>query len=178
MSWSQTVSFRGARYSVPARWRDLRVWVRVTGDDVVIVGDTKAGPVEVARHHLVGPGCASINDDHYPDHPTGPLDRQPKATNPSEAAFLDLGPGAASWLIEAAAVGARQIEQRMADAVALARLLDPARVDAALGLAAVAGRFGPGDLKSILDARPQEPFRATAEHSLQPGTAAWERFGL
>jgi hypothetical protein len=116
--------------------------------------------------------------DHYPDHPTGPLERQPKATNPSEAAFLELGSGAASWLIEAAAVGARQIEDRMADAVALARLLDPVRVDEALGLAAMAGRFGPGDLNSILDAHRHEPFRVSGDHSLQPGTAAWERFGL
>lgn len=178
VSWSQTVSFRGARYSVPAAWRDLRVWVRVAGDDVVIVGDTKTGLVEVTRHRLVGPGSASINDDHYPDHPTGPLERQPKATNPSEAAFLELGSGAASWLIEAAAVGVRQIEDRMADAVALARLLDPVRVDEALGLAAMAGRFGPGDLNSILDVHRHEPFRVSGDHSLQPGTAAWERFGL
>jgi hypothetical protein len=45
----------------------------------------------------------------------------------------------------------------MAEAVALARLTDAGRVDEALGLAAMAGRFGPGDLNSILDARRHEP---------------------
>lgn len=180
VSWSQTVSFRGARYSVPVRWRDARVWVRTHGDGVVIVGDTtpgdsSSGLVEVARHRLVGPGDASISDEHYPDHPTGPLDRKPRATNPSEKAFLALGPGAAAWLIEAGAVGARHIEARMADAVALARLEPADRVDQALGAAAVAGRFAAGDLASILAARPAAaPVPPPEAHSLQPGTSAWE----
>lgn len=179
VSWSQTVSFRGARYSVPAAWRDLRVWVRVSGDDVVIVGDHRGGGVvEVARHHLVGPGGASICDAHYPDHPTGPLERKPKATNRSEAAFLALGEGAAAWLIEAAAVGARQIEARMAEAVALAKIHPPVIVDEALGAAAMAGRFAPGDLESIMATpRPVVLGPPDGQHSLQPGTAAWERFG-
>lgn len=178
VSWSQTISFGGARYSVPAAWRNLRVWVRVTGDDVVIVGDDPdRGLVEAARHRLVGPGDASINDDHYPDHPTGPLDRQPKATNRSEAAFLAIGAGAAAWLIEAAAVGARHIEARMADAVALAKIAPPAAVDEALGAAAIAGRFAEGDLESILATRPGPVTRPAGEHTLQPGTAAWEGFG-
>ena len=178
-SWSQTVSFRGARYSVPARWRNLRVWVRVTGDTVIIVGDDPAGAglVEIARHQLVGPGEASILDEHYPDHPTGPLERQPKATNRSEAAFLGIGAGAGAWLIEAAAVGARQIETRMAEAVALARLHPPAQVDEALGAAAIAGRFAAGDLESILAAPRTRVIRPSGEHTLQPGTSAWEGFG-
>ena len=179
VSWSQTVSLRGARYSVPARWRNLRVWVRVTGDTVVIVGDDPAGAglVEIARHRLVGPGEASILDEHYPDHPTGPLERQPKATNRCEAAFLGIGAGAGAWLIEAAAVGARQIEARMAEAVALATIHPPAVVDEALGAAAIAGRFGPGDLESILAAPRTQVIRPTGEHTLQPGTSAWEGFG-
>lgn len=177
VSWSQTISFRGARYSVPPPWRDLRVWVRVAGDDVVIVGDGDAGLVEIARHHLVAPGDASIRDDHYPDHPSGPLDREPKATNRSEAAFLAIGAGAGAWLIEAAAVGARQIEARMAEAVALATLHPAAAVDEALGAAAIAGRFVAGDLESILAAARSEVIRPSGEHTLQRGTAAWERFG-
>lgn len=179
VSWSQTVSFGGARYSVPARWRNLRVWVRLTGDTVVIVGDDPAGAglVEIARHHHVGPGEASILDEHYPDHPAGPLERQPKATNRSEAAFLEIGAGAASWLIEAAAVGARQIEVRMAEAVALVQLHPPAVIDEALGAAAIAGRFGPGDLESILATPRSTVIRPTGEHTLQPGTSAWEGFG-
>ena len=177
VSWSQTVSFRGARYSVPPQWRNLRVWVRVAGDEVRIVGEGDGGLTEVARHPLRGPGEASIADEHYPNHPTGPLDRRPEATNGAEAAFLAIGKGAAAWLIEAAAVGTRRIEVRMAEAVELARANPAERVDEALGLAAMAGRFGPGDLGSILAARRDEPRRASSEHSLQPGTAAWEGFG-
>lgn len=177
VSWAQTISFRGARYSVPPAWRDRRVWVRVTGDDVVIVGDEPIGPTEVARHRLVGPGQAALDDAHYPDHPTGPLDRQPQPTKPSEAAFLALGSGAAAWLIEAAAVGTRSIETHMAEAVTLAMLEGADRVDAALGAAAIAGRFKAGDLASILAARPPTPPRPAPTHSLQPGTAAWDGFG-
>jgi transposase len=178
VSWSQTVSFRGARYSAPKTWLGLRVWVRVTGgDEVVIVGDTDSGPVEVARHCLVGPGDASITDEHYPDHPSGPLDRKPAATNPSEAAFLAIGSGAATWLIEAAGAGTRGIEARMAEAVVLAKVSPAGEVDEALGAAAVAGRFGAGDLESILTARRFEPLWASPEHSLQPGTSVWEGFG-
>jgi transposase len=177
VSWSQTVSFRGARYSVPPPWRDLRVWVRVSGDDVVIVGDQGVGLVEVARHPLVGPGDASIRDEHYPDHPTGPLDRQPKATNRSEAAFLAIGAGAAAWLLEAAAVGTRHIERRMDEAVALAKIHPAAVVDEALGAAAIAGRFAAGDLESILATPRTQLLRPGGEHTLQPGTAAWKEFG-
>lgn len=178
VSWSSTINFRGARYSVPYTLRDTRVWVRVSGDDVIIVADGDAGPVEAARHRLVAAGQASILDAHYPQRRSDPLHKEPKATNPHEAAFLAIGEGAKAWLIEAAAVGARGIEHRMADAVALARILDPVRVDQALGLAAVAGRFAPGDLESILDARRDEPRRVDPGHSLQPGTAAWARLGL
>lgn len=155
------------------------MWVRVAGDEVVIVGDHDAGGlVEVARHRLVAPGGASICDAHYPDHPTGPPDRVPKATNRSEAAFLELGEGAAAWLIEAAAVGARQIETPMAEAVALAKFHPPVILDEALGAAAIAGRFAPGDLESIL-ATPHSVVLRPPEgrHSLQPGTAAWKGFG-
>ena len=178
VSWSSTINFRGARYSVPHTLRDTRVWVRVSGDDVIIVADGADGAVEVARHTLVAPGHASILDEHYPERRSDPLHKEPKATNPHEAAFLAIGEGAKAWLIEAAAVGARGIEARMADAVALARILDRVRVDQALGLAAMAGRFAPGDLESILDARRSEPRRADPGHSLQPGTAAWARLGV
>jgi len=177
VSWSSTIAFRGARYSVPHLHRDTRVWVRVTGDHVVITASGPDGAVEIARHRLVGPGQASIIDEHYPPRRSDPLHKQPKATSPDEAAFLAIGDGAAAWLIEAAAIGARQIEARMADAVALTRLVEAARVDEALGLAAMAGRFAAGDLESILTARHDQPRRADPAHSLQRGTRAWEGFG-
>jgi transposase len=177
VSWSSTVNFRGARYSVPHTQRDTRVWVRVAGDTVVITADGPDGAVEVARHPLLGAGQASIVDEHYPERRSDPLHKQPKATNPSEAAFLAIGEGAKTWLIEAAAVGARGITARMADAVALCRTTEPARVDQALAVAAIAGRFDAGDLESILHTRPAQPHRADPGASLQPGTAAWARLG-
>lgn len=177
VSWSSTIAFRGARYSVPHRLRDTRVWVRVAGDQVVVVADGPDGAVEVTRHPLVGPGQASILDEHYPPRRSDPLHPQPKATNPHEEAFLAIGEGATAWLIEAAGSGARGIEARMADAVALCGVMDRATIDQALGLAAMAGRFGAGDLESILAARRDEPRRADPGHSLQPGTSAWSQLG-
>jgi hypothetical protein len=180
VSWSQTVHYGGARYSVPKQWRDLRVWVRVDGGDghVVIVGDGGSGMIEIVRHPRQDPGGVSLLDAHYPDHPSGPLDRKPKPSNPAEQEFLAIGPGATQWLIEAGVIGARSIETTMADAVVLAEAIDAATVDRALGAAAVAGRFAPGDLASILDARPPEPVRRpNPDTSLQPGTDKWEGFG-
>jgi transposase len=177
VSWSGTVAFRGARYSVPHPIRDDRVWVRASGDQVVIIYDSGEGAAEVARHRLLRPGQASILDEHYQPRRQDPLHKEPQATNPAEAAFLAIGEGAKAWLIEAAAVGTRRIEARMAQAVALARVIDVARVDQALGLAAVAGRFKAGDLESILAARQDSPRRADPGHSLQKGTSAWAALG-
>jgi transposase len=177
VSWSSTVAFGGARYSVPYTLRDTRVWVRATGEEVVVTAGGPGGAKEVARHPRVGPGGASIVDAHYPPRRPDPLERPAKATNRAEAAFLDLGEGARRWLAEAAAVGARGIEARMSDAVALAKVAGAARVDEALGVAAFAGRFAPGDLASIVDARPDQPRRADPAVSLQPGTSAWAALG-
>lgn len=174
VSWSSTVTFSGARYSVPHQLRDTRVWVRVVGDEVVVVaGDPLR---EVARHRAVGPGQAQIDPAHYPPRKE-PADRRPRPTNSAEAAFLDLGEGAKLWLLEAAAVGTRGIEARMSEAVALAKVVGRDRVDEALGLAAMVGRFGPGDLVSITDARRAELHRADPGSSLQPGTGRWAGLG-
>ncbi len=70
----------------------------------------------------------------------------------------------------------------MAEAVELAALAGPAAVDAALGTAALAGRFGDGDLLSIAGyqatGHPDGPAVAADEaYSVQPGTSAWAGFG-
>jgi transposase len=176
VSWSSIVTFGGARYSVPTGHRDTRVWVRVAGDEVIITAGSPDGAVEIARHRRLGPGQASIKDEHYPPR-RDPAQRRPKATNPAEAAFLALGEGARMWLVEAAAVGARGIEARMADAVALTKVVGTARVDDALQIAALAGRFAPGDLESIIDARQSVTHRPDPNMSLQPGTAGWAALG-
>ncbi|MHB1536443.1 MAG: Mu transposase domain-containing protein, partial [Acidimicrobiales bacterium] len=181
VSWSATVSFRGARYSVPDRLSGGEVWVRAAAGEVVIVSGEGSGAAEVARHPLLGPGQASIADEHYPRRQDrDPLHRVPRATNPSEAAFLSLGEGAKLWLVEACAAGVRRVEARMSEAVTLAALHGPSVLDRALGTAAMAGRFAEGDLGSIIvhgaasAARPAGP---PPEHSLAAGTAMWSALG-
>ena len=175
VSWSSTVMLDGARYSVPHTLRDTKVWVRVAGDEVVVVAGGPGEVKEVARHLRVGPGQASIDPSHYPERKE-PADRRPRATNPAEEAFLSLGEGAKLWLLEAAAAGTRGIEARMQEAVALARIVGVDKVDEALGLAAMAGRFDAGDLAAICDARRIEVRRADPATSLQPGTGRWAGF--
>jgi transposase len=178
VSWSATISYGGVTYSVPHTLADETVWVRVDGDEIVAVHCADSGPVEVARHRRSTPGSPVIDDAHYPPRPPGPLGRQPKATNTAEAEFLALGEGARLWLIEAASSGTSRIKVKMADALQLARLHGPGRVDWALGHAASYGRFAEGDLASILAANPPGQRRSAGEdHSLQPGTSAWEGFG-
>jgi hypothetical protein len=181
VSWAATVSFRGARYSVPDRLVSTQVWVRATADEVVIVAGEGTGAVEVARHRLVGPGQASICDEHYPNRKGhDPLHRTPRPTKPSEEAFLALGEGAKLYLVEAAGAGVRRIEARMAEAVALAALHGPGVVDRALGTAAMVGRFAEGDLESIIVHSAATPVLGPGpEHSLSlsTGTAMWSPLG-
>jgi transposase len=180
VSWAATVSFRGARYSVPDRLCDGQVWVRAAGGEVIITAGEGTGAMEMARHPLVGPGQASIRDEHYPNRGhRDPLRRVPKPTNPAEAAFLALGEGAKLYLVEAAAGGVRRIETRMADAVALGVLHGPEPVDRALGTAAMVGRFNQGDLESILvhGTGPNVVLGPPPEHSLSAGTSMWSQLG-
>jgi hypothetical protein len=174
VTWSSTISFRGARYSVPHTWMGARVWVRVSGDEIIITAEVDDAATEIARHRVVGSGEASILDAHYPPRRDTPI-RVPKATSRFEQSFLEIGKGAHEWLIEAAGQGVRGIESRMGDAVALTKEQDRAAVDEALRTAAAVGRFAPGDLESILAYRHREPIPAPVQFSLQPGTRAWSQ---
>ena len=71
----------------------------------------------------------------------------PRARTAEEAAFLALGPGAAAWLVEAAATGVRGVRRKMAEAVALAKLhgIRPTSTGPS-GTAALAGRFADNDV--------------------------------
>jgi transposase len=182
----QTIRFGSVRYSVPAGLVGAEVWARADGDELVIVADTDSGLAEVARHRLSTPGNPRIDLAHYPDHPQtpdgGPRPPQPKPRSEAEAAFLALGPGAHSWLVEAAAAGAQRVRSKMTAAVELAALVGTEPVDAALGIAAAAGRFADGDLLAIVEHRangaPSAALVVADEsHSVQPGTAAWKGFG-
>jgi transposase len=180
IGWSSVVSFRGARYSVPHTLAGGLAWVRAVAGEVVIVAGVGSAATEVARHDQVAPGQASIKDEHYPERSNHPLDRAPRATKESEATFLALGEGATRYLVEAAAVGTRRLEKKMAEAVTLAALHGVDVVDRALGIAAIAGRFAEGDLESIIVHASGETRGAAvppAEHSLAAGTAGWSGVG-
>jgi transposase len=180
----QTVRFGSVRYSTPPGHARTRVWCRVAGEELVITARTSRGAAEITRHRLSVPGSPSICDEHYPDHPggNGPRQPRPRPRTHAEAEFLAIGDGARRWLAEAAASGVVRIRSKMARAVELAAVVGADRVDAALGLAAIAGRFADGDLPSIIDHLAAEReigevVIAGEAHSAQPGTAGWARLG-
>src|SRR5208282_75168 len=171
----QTVRFGNVRYSTPPGLVGAEVWVRADGDELVIIadlgalalrpawaGDGPLGLAEVTRHPLSVPGNPQISLAHYPGHPQNPdgTPRPPrvKAVTEAEEAFLAIGAGARAWLVGTAAA------------------------DAALGTAALAGRFGDGDLLSITGYQAAVPAGGPVTvpdeaHSAHPGTAAWAGFG-
>ncbi len=179
----QTVRLGSVRYSVPREHVGSEVWVRVVGDEVVIVARTSTGLREIARHERSTPGSPRIEDTHYPGHPSGrALRPRPRPVHPDERAFLAIGPGAEAWLIEAASAGAVRIRTKMTRAVELSALLGAPRLDEALALAAAAGRFADGDLASICDhlaAHDADPGVTVSDEafSIQPGTGSWAGFG-
>jgi hypothetical protein len=191
----RTIRWGDVRYSVPPGHEGQTVWCRVHGEELVIVGRAQGvqsrpghhdhpgregGLRELWRHRLSVPGRPQIVDAHYPEHAdgNGPKAPRPRPQTKAEEAFLAIGPGAHAWLIEAAATGVARIRTKMARAVELASLLGAARVDEALGLAAINGRFADADLASICDhlarhERAGEQARADESHSAQIGTASW-----
>jgi hypothetical protein len=183
VTWESTISVEAVRYSVPHELIDTRVWARFHGDELIVTAVDESGSArEVARHRRGRPGDPVLDDTHYPPREDKEADRTPKASSADEAIFLGLGPGAASWLVEAGAAGVRRIKAKMAEAVAFSKLYSAAEVDRALGTAAVTGRFADKDLLSILDYQSArghaEPVRRSEDHSLQPGTSAWASFGI
>lgn len=180
----QTIRLGSVRYSTPRAFVGAEVWVRVAGDEIVIVARTETGLAEIARHPRSTPGQPRIDDAHYLDHPAGrgTHSPRPRPVDPAECAFLALGAGARTWLIEAAASGATRVRAKMARAVELAALVGREQVDVALGVAATAGRFAEADLPSILDhLAGREPGRALTAldeaFPVQPGAAAWDVLG-
>jgi transposase len=180
----QTIRFGPVRYSTPPGHAGSRVWCRVAGDELVITARAGRGLAEITRHRLSVPGSPRIADEHYPGHPGGnrPRAPRPRPRTEGEIAFLAIEDGAERWLTEAAASGAQRIRSKMARAAGLAAVIGADTVDAALGLAAIAGRFGDDDLPAIIDhlaaeGAPGEVVIADEQHSAQPGTAGWARLG-
>lgn len=182
----QTVRFGSVRYSTPPGLIGHEVWARVDGEELVISAALEGGLLEVARHRLSTPGNPRIDLSHYPDHPQepdgSPRPPRPRPRSEAEKAFLALGPGAHAWLVEAAAAGAQRVRSKMTAALELAALVGTEPVDAALGVAAAAGRFAEGDLLAIVEHRSNGTSMAAMViadegHSAQPGTGAWATFG-
>ena len=184
VSDDQTIRFASVRYSTPPGHAGGRVWCRVHGSELVIVARASTGLAEIARHRLSTPGNPRIADEHYPHHRAGngPRQPRPRPRTAGEVAFLGLGEGAARWLIEAGAAGTQRVRSKMARAVELAAVAGAAKVDQALGLAAITGRFAGDDLPAIVDhlaAAGQAGQAVTADeaHSAQPGTSSWAALG-
>ncbi|MFD4423201.1 IS21 family transposase [Agromyces sp. NPDC058484] len=179
------VAFENGQYSVPYRLMGAEVFVRVHGaadaERVVVVHHGVDGPVEVARHERARPGSPRICDEHFPDGGGAkiPGEYAIKARSDEEAHFLGIGHGAAAWLVEAAAAGTARVNQKMREAVQLARIHGFEVVDEALGTAAAYGRFGTGDLSSILTTRAGASSARTApeSRSLAQGTGGWASIG-
>jgi hypothetical protein len=138
------------------------VWVRATGDELVIVAGVgalalrpewapaaPAGLVEVAQHALSTPGRRGLSCPTTPTTrktPPGRPAHRPRNRPPRpRPRFWPSGPVPQAWLIEAAAAGTVRVRAKMAAAVELAALVGRSEVDAALGVAA-AGRFAKEDL--------------------------------
>lgn len=181
---SSVISVGGTRYSVPHQLIDETVFVRIEGEEVIIAYQGRDGVAEVARHATAPPGNPQLDLDHYPARSASKiLDHRPEPRTPQEAAFLALGPGAAGWLVTAAAAGTARIHHKMAKAIELAAVYGKPEVDAGLAAAAQAGRFATGDLASILRHRrrsgptPGTVVPISQAHSLQPGTGRWKEIG-
>ena len=178
-----TIRYGSARYSVPHTLVGEKVWARVSGDELVLVDVAPAGAREVARHKLTTPGNPRIDDAHYPERTTDPLNPRPRPKSAHERAFLALGDGAEQWLIEAAATGVQRVRTKMTEATELATLVGADVVNRALGLAAASTRFATGDLASIVDhlAHGQtsldDAVIADPAANLGHGTGAWEGLG-
>jgi transposase len=180
---SSVISLGGTRYSVPHQLIDETVYVRVEGDEVVVAHQGRDGVAEVARHRCAPPGSPQLDLSHYPARSSSKiLDHRPQPRTPEEAAFLALGPGAAAWLVKAAAAGTGKVRMKMDQAVQFAAIYGPDEVDGALAAAAEAGRFAEDDLASILRHRRRTDgdnvvVPLSEAHSLQTGTARWQEVG-
>jgi hypothetical protein len=108
-----------------------------------------------------------------------PGDYEVRARSADEAAFLAIGEGARTWLLEAAAAGTARMNVKMAEAVTLVKIAGTDQVDRALGDAALHGCFAHPDLASILNAniRRTTTHAASESVSLHQGTGAWAAIG-
>lgn len=154
-----TVRVASVRYSVPSRLVGRQVEC-VTFDGQVRIYDLDGDLV--AEHRQLGPGEASVLDDHYPTPRRAPS-RGPRARTDTEAAFLALGEPAVEFVRAGAAAGVTTLPREIHEIVHdLLPAHDPASVTRALARAARFGRFRARDVRSILAIGPALPEPAAA----------------
>jgi transposase len=151
------VRIGSARYSVPTRHIAKQVEVRVVDGrvEVVLLG------VSIATHLQVGPGEASINDDHYGGARLTPR-RPVRPRTTAEIEFCSLGPAAEAFIKAAAAAGATTLGGDLDELAGLQAAHGRDALIGALERAVAFGRFRASDVRSILAAgtgvaRPTEP---------------------
>ena len=178
-----TISFNSVRYSTPPGYTGAKVWCRMVGEELAIIAMTNTGTAEIGRHQrstrVIRASSTSTTRTIRAGITPAHRGRGPAAK--PKPHFLAIGDGAYAWLVEAAATGTSRVRAKMARAVEFAAILDPGRVDQALGLAAAAGRFDDTDLGSILDhlahpRRTRRPGPRRRNPPAEPGTASWEGF--
>lgn len=154
-----TVRVASARYSTPHTQVGRHVEVVVFDGQVRIY--TSDGDL-IAEHRQLGPGEASILDEHYPT-PRKPVSRGPRARTDAERDFLALGEAAEQFIRDGAAAGVATLGREIVEIVS--ELIPAHGEDAvvkALGRAVRFGRYRAADIRSILaiGPAPQEPSAA------------------
>ena len=154
-----TIRLASARYSVPYLLRGQRVETVIFDGQVRIYsGDGEL----VAEHPQLGPGEASILDEHYPTPRRAPS-RGPRARSDVEREFLALGEPAEAFIRAGAAAGATMLPKEIVAIVTeLLPAHDPEQVARALTRATRFGRFKAADVRSILAIGPAAPEPADA----------------
>jgi hypothetical protein len=138
----RTIRYGSARYGVPGAWIGRRVEVCVAGGELVV----SHGGAEVARHRLVAPGEASLQDAHYPGRAAAPA-RAIRPRTEAEIRFLGLGPVAGPFLRIAAAVATPRLAAELAAIVDLERSHGREALVAALERALAYRRFRAADVR-------------------------------
>jgi transposase len=170
-----TIRVASARYSVPYLLRGRRVEA-VTFDGRMSIYDLD-GRV-VAEHPQLGPGEASILDEHYPTPRRAPS-RGARARSDTERRFLTLGEPAEAFIRAGAAAGMTMLPKEIA--VIVDELLpahDPDDLTRALQRATRFSRFRAADVRSILAIGPAAPEPAAAGDEVVVELPAVEVRGL
>ena len=117
----------------------------------MVILDPGTGVVH-AQHRLLGPGEASVLDEHYGGpRPSAPV-RAIRAKTVAEKAFCALGPAAEAFIAGAAGAGHTRLGPELAELNTLIAAHGQTAMIAALERAVAFGRWKAGNVRSILAA--------------------------